>query len=141
MQLHRASVALACLFALTVAACDKNDVVGPSRQDVAGTYVATQLLTTTGGVKTDQLAAGASITLVLNADGRTTGRLFVPASTTPQVDLPLDGTWDFSGPTDIDLTSTADTFLRDMVFAVSGNSLIGDQTFGSTRIQVTLTKQ
>jgi hypothetical protein len=42
---------------------------------------------------------------------------------------------------EVDLTSNVDTFLRDMIFTVAGNSLIGDQTFGSTRIQIVLTKQ
>ena len=69
----------------------------------------------------------------------TVGRLFVPASTSPAVDVSLNGTWQFTNG-DIDLTSSSDTFLRDMLFTVSGNTLVGDQTFGATRIQVVLTK-
>jgi hypothetical protein len=63
----------------------------------------------------------------------------VPASTAPAVDVALNGTWNFSNG-DVDLTSSADTFLRDMLFDVSGNTLVGDQTFGATRIQIVLTK-
>jgi hypothetical protein len=113
----------------------------PTQQSVAGTYVATTLLATTGGVTTNMLTSGASITLILNPDGTTGGRIFVPASVTPQVDEPLTGTWNFFNATDIDIASNTDTFLRDMIFSVAGNSLVGDQTFGATRIQVVLTKQ
>ena len=141
MRLQRASAALACAFALTIAACGDKETTGLTQQSVAGTYVATTLLTTTGGVTTNQLAAGTTITLILGADGTTSGRLFVPASTAPQVDQQLTGTWTFFNATDIDLSSNTDTFLRDMLFTVTGNTLVGDQTFGTTRIQVVLTKQ
>ena len=141
MRLQRASAALAYAFALTIGACGDNGPSVPTQQSVAGTYVATTLLTTTGGVTTNQLAAGATITLILNADGTTSGRIFVPASTTPQLDQSLAGTWTFFNATDIDLSSNTDTFLRDMLFTVTANALVGDQTFGATRIQVVLTKQ
>jgi hypothetical protein len=137
-KLHRAAAVLACAAALSVSACGDNGPTSPG--SLAGTYVATQLLTTTNGVTTNLLAAGASITLVLNADGTTTGRLFIPASFTPAVDETLNGTWEFTNG-DVDLTSSNDTVLRDLVFAVSGNALVADQTFDATRIQVVLTKQ
>ena len=137
-ELRRATVALVSVFSLSVAAsCGDDTPVSPL--SVAGTYAATQLTTTTGGVTTNQLAAGASVTLVLGADGTTVGRLFVPASTSPAVDASLNGTWNLTNG-DVDLTSSTDTFLRDMLFAVSGNTLVGDQTFGATRIQIVLTK-
>src|SRR5205814_1045805 len=92
-QFRHATAAL--VFAMSMAACG-NDDSPVSPLTVAGTYTATQLTTTTGGVTTNQLAAGASVTLVLGADGTTVGRLFVPASTTPAVDVSLNGTWQFS---------------------------------------------
>ena len=141
MRLQRGSAALVCAFALVISACGDNGPTIPAEQAVSGTYVATTLLTTTGGVTTNQLTGGASITLVLNPDGTTSGRLFVPASTAPQVDQQRTGTWSCFSPQDIDLASNSDTFLRDMLFTVTGNTLVGDQTFGSTRIQVVLTKQ
>jgi len=141
MRLRRASAALACAFALTVAACGDNGPSFPTQQSVAGTYMATTFLATTGGVTTNLLTSGASVTLILNADGTTSGRLFVPASVAPQVDAPLTGTWTFFSATDIDLSSNSDTFLRDMLFTVTGNTLVGDQTFSATRIQIVLTKQ
>ena len=132
---------MACAFALTIAACGDNGPSFPTQQSVAGTYVATTFLATSGGSTANLLTSGASVTLILNADGTTSGRLFVPASVTPQVDAPLTGTWTFLDANDIDLSSNTDTFLRDMVFAVTANSLVGDQTFSATRIQVVLTKQ
>jgi hypothetical protein len=137
-QFRRATAALVCAMSMSIAACGGYDApVSPL--SVTGTYTATQLTTTTGGVTTNQLAAGASVTLVLATDGTTVGRLFIPASTTPALDVALNGTWNFSND-DIDLNSSTDTFLRDMLFRVSGNTLVGDQTFGSTRIQIVLTK-
>ena len=141
MRIQRASAALMCAAALTIAACGDSGPTIQSQQSVAGTYVATTLLTTTSGVTTNLLNAGATITLVLNADGTTSGRLFVPASISTAIDQQLTGTWSFFDATDIDLASNSDTFLRDMLFTVTGNALFGDQTFGSTRIQVVLTKQ
>lgn len=137
-QFRRATAALVCAVSLSVAACG-NDDTPVSPLTIAGTYTATQLTTTTGGVTTNQLAAGASVTLVLSPDGSTVGRLFVPASTSPALDVSLNGTWSLSNR-DVDLTSSADTFLRDMLFRVDGNTLVGDQTFGATRIQIVLTK-
>jgi hypothetical protein len=141
MRIQRASAALVCAFALSIAACGDSGPTVRSQESVAGTYVATTLLATTSGATTNLLNAGATITLVLNADGTTAGRIFVPASLSAAIDQQLTGTWDFFDANDIDLASNSDTFLRDMLFSVSGNSLYGDQTFGSTRIQVVLTKQ
>ena len=137
-ELRRATLALVSVVSLSMAAaCGSDSPVSPL--SVAGSYTATMLTTTTGGVTTNQLAAGASVTLVLGTDGTTVGRLYVPASTSPAVDASLNGTWNFSNG-DVDLTSSTDTFLRDMLFAVNGNTLVGDQTFGATRIQIVLTK-
>ena len=141
MRLKRASAALACALALSIVACGDDGPNVPTPQNVAGTYMATTLLATTGGTTTNLLTSGASVTLILGADGTTSGRLFVPASVTPQVDASLAGTWTFFNATDIDIASNTDTFLRDMLFTVSGNTLVGDQTFSATRIQIVLTKQ
>jgi hypothetical protein len=139
-ELHRASAALACALVLSIAACGGDD--GPfALHEVTGTYTATDFKTTTAGVTTNQLAAGASVSLVINSDHTTLGRLFIPASTSPAVDASLIGTWAFLANGDIDLTEAADTFLRDMLFSVGDNTLVGDQTFGTTRIQIVLTKQ
>jgi hypothetical protein len=52
----------------------------------------------------------------------------------------LAGSWTLNGTT-VTLNHTADTFLRDMPLQLQGNTLVGDQTFSGTRVEVTLTKQ
>ena len=134
-QFHRASAALACAVMLSVAACG-GDTTNLVPHEVTGTYTATDLKTTTAGVTTNQLAAGASMSLVLNNDGTTLGRLFMPA-----IDASMVGRWVLTPNGDIDLIQDADTFVRDMLFIVTDNTLTGDQVFGATRIQLVLTKQ
>lgn len=108
----------------------------PSVQAVAGTYTATRLAVTADGITTDELAAGASILLTLNENGTTSGQFIVP----DELNANLAGTWTIRGSR-VNLDHAADTFLRDMEFEVRGNTLAGDHDFGSTRVQVTLTKQ
>ena len=131
-----ASRTLTATLLLTAAVACGDGPTSPSVEAVTGTYTATQLTTTEGGTSTNQLAAGASITLTLNANGTTSGRFIVPG----ELDADLTGTWTLSGTT-VSLSHSADTFLTDTDFQVQGNRLVGDETFGSTRVQVTLTKQ
>jgi hypothetical protein len=134
-QLCIARALIATVSVTAALACGSNPT-GPSLAAVAGTYTATQFTTTDGGTATNQLAAGASIALTLNANGTTSGRLIVPG----QLDADLTGTWTVNGNR-VTLSQSADTFLRNMPLRVLGNTLIGDQTFSGTRVQVTLTKQ
>lgn len=117
------------------AACD--DSTGLDREDIAGTYTATTFTTTTGGVTTDELDEGASLDLVLSANGNTTGSLVAPGGSPT---LSMAGSWSLSGNT-VTFSQQADSFVRNMAFQVSGNTLVGDETFSGTRIQVTLTRQ
>ncbi len=124
---------------MVVVAC--GDAQAPTVQDVAGTYEATTFTTEEAGTTTDRLAAGASITLTLGADGSTTGRLFVPggAEDGSDFDADLTGTWTLSEST-VELAHDADTFMRDMPFAVDGSRLVGEATFSGVMIRVVLTK-
>ena len=137
MQLKRVPAVLALGMVLALSACGDKETTSVDTQALAGTYVATQFLATTGGTTTNILTSGGSATLVLNSDGTTSGRLFVPGL----ADATLNGTWAMANSTDLDLNSTTDTFFRDMLFSVVGNTLVGDQTFNGTRIQIILTKQ
>ena len=115
----------------------------PEIQEVAGSYSATVFTVTEGGTTTDLLAQGASIELLLKADGQTSGRLFVPGGNEDGSDLDADltGTWSISGSS-VTLAQTADTFLRDMTFVVGNdNSLEGEETFGSATVRVSLQKE
>jgi hypothetical protein len=128
---------------LTVAACD-DDATGitpPTVQDVAGEYAAGEDMgsfsSTVDAETTDLLGAGATLTLVLEADGTTSGSIFVPGWGEDEADLEadLDGAWvltDFVVTLDI----VADSFLdgltltwTDGMLAATGTLEGEDTTF------------
>ena len=117
------------------------DAFSPTTANVAGAYTATAFTTTIGGVTTNQLAGGASLTMTLATTGTITGRLFVPGAAEGggNLDSDMAGTWTLTGST-VQFTQAADTFVRDMSFVASENRLTGDATFSGTRIHVVLTK-
>jgi hypothetical protein len=111
------------LCALVVASitlgCDSTEPDEIGLADVAGSYSAVVLETVQGGVTTDHLAGGASLTITLGSDLTTTGRLFVPdgAEDGGDLDLSLAGTFAFKDATDeVTFQHAADTFLRDVTF-------------------------
>lgn len=108
----------------------------PTSSDIVGVYAATTLTTTTSGVATDQLAAGASLTITINSDGTTTGRLVAPDA---GFDESMAGTWTLSGNT-VEFTQSADSFVRNMAFTASRNRLEGQKDFGGTVVRVIMTK-
>ncbi len=115
---------------------------------VAGDYVAEDefgamtFTTTEDGQTVDWLAGGASLTIQLARDGSTEGRLFVPGADEDGSDFDADlaGTWTLVGDT-VRFSHAADTFVRDMPFAVQDGRLEGDRVFGDTRIRVVLVKR
>lgn len=112
---------------------------------LAGTYVATQFVTTGGGGQTNQILAGSTVSVTLASNGSVTGHLHLAATNAnPVVDEDLAGTWTQSGNT-VTFANTADSFINNITFAVvaSGNAweLVGDQVFSGTRVQITLTQQ
>lgn len=155
MTLRREALALALLpflLAPVLAGCDSVEPV--TRADVVGSYEATTLSVTADGETTDQLAAGAEITLQLADDGTTSGALFVPGGAEDGGDLEADlaGNWSFqammeepSVPARVTLDHDADTFLRDVTFdAVRGGGTIqlrAEDSFGGVTIEVELSRQ
>lgn len=115
------------------------DSAGPSIGTVAGVYGATTFTSTTNGVTTNHLAEQGRIQIILATNGTTDGQLFIPGGNDDGSDVIEDlvGTWTLDGRT-VEFDNASDTFLRDMPFNVSGTRLVGDATFGDTRIQVTL---
>jgi hypothetical protein len=110
----------------------------------AGPYVATTFITTaSGAAPRNEIQAGSSMTLILNSNGSTVGHLHIAASgVNPVFDADMAGTWMHSGNT-ITIAQSADTFVRNMNFtAAIGNTetLVGDQAFSGTRVQLTLTR-
>ena len=145
-----ATITFAALAGLLTAACgdDPASPEAPTMAVVAGEYDATDsfgaltFTTTADGQTTDWLAAGASLTLTLNADGTMDGRLFIPGVEEDGGDLDesMAGTWTLSGTT-IDFQQDADTFVRDMPFTYTDGALSGDRTFDEVRVQVVLVEQ
>ncbi|HEX6627800.1 MAG TPA: hypothetical protein VF105_07590 [Gemmatimonadaceae bacterium] len=133
------------LVAATMLACGSDNSTEPGLA-LAGTYSATQWVTTGGTGQTNQLNAGSTLNITLNSNGTTTGHLHVAASGgNPAFDADMAGTWAQSGNT-VTFSQTADTFVRNMSFDVvpSGAkwALVGDHVFASssTRVQLTLTQ-
>jgi hypothetical protein len=122
---------------LLAAGC--SDAIGP--ESLAGTYVATEF-TLAGQVSGDVLAAGGSLSITLNADGTTSGSVFVPAALNDGEDFnaSLAGTFTVTDGS-ITFTQDADTFVRDITWEVDGTRLRGAGTFSGVTITVVLTRQ
>jgi hypothetical protein len=128
------------LFGIAALVACGSDSSGP-KQTVAGTYVATQWVTTGSSGQTDQLLAGNGLFLSLSANGSLAGQLHT-ASTNSDTDMA--GTWAQAGST-ITFSQQADSFVRDMAFEIVPDvnrwQLVADGGPVGTRIQITLTQQ
>ena len=116
---------------------------GPTQPSVAGAYVATTFrVTPAGQPMIDVLAGGGTLSINIAADNSTTGSLTLPASLAGSTtSLTMAGTAVVSGST-IKFQQTADTFVRDLTFTISGNTLSAtNQTVGGATFNVTLTRQ
>ena len=100
-----------------------SDAVSP--ESLAGTYAATEF-TLSGEVSGDVLAAGGSLSITLNADGTTSGSVFVPAALNDGQDFnaSLVGTFTLTDGS-VTFTQDADTFVRDITWQVDGIRLRG----------------
>jgi hypothetical protein len=136
--LFRGILAVAILLA---PACGDETPFSPTVENVSGTYEATTLTSTQGNVTTDLLDLGAALTLTLNADGTTEGRLSGPGLDEGGEDLDIDlaGTWTLVDGT-VDFDQQGDSFLSSVPFAVERDRLTGEGTFVGTTIRVVLSK-
>ncbi|HEX6938241.1 MAG TPA: hypothetical protein VF158_02425 [Longimicrobiales bacterium] len=131
-------------------ACSDDEPPAPEIRmaEVAGDYVAEgdygvySFTTTADGQTTDWLAEGASVHITLTADGRTSGRLFVPGGDEDGSDFEADlaGTWSLIGDI-VEFSHEADTFIRDMAFHVEDGRLSGDETFDDARVRLVLERR
>jgi len=134
------AISVVAAFAATTA-CG-SDSTSP-QSPLVGSYTAFQWVTTGGSGQTNQLTIGSTLQITLNADGSTSGHMHLAASNgAPAADFDMAGTWHESNNV-VDFTQSADTFVRDMVFAVQPIAtgvvdLVGDQVFSGTRVQLTL---
>ena len=126
--------------AVSAAACgDSNAPTGVP----AGNYTAILFRTTGASGQRDELAAGSTISLNLASNGTTSGHLHVaPSASNPVLDADMAGTWREDGSV-VTVSQGADTFVKDMPFTLSNDPvngwiLVGDKSFNSVRIQLTL---
>lgn len=124
--------------ALGLAGC--GDSFTPTEETVAGAYTAAAFQITTGGITTDLLALGATVTVTLSPDGTTEGRLFVPGGNNgADLDESLAGTWSLTGST-VTFSGAGDTFVRDVEFTAGRNTLTGEGTFEEDTVRLELRK-
>jgi hypothetical protein len=127
--------------ALALAACGGDDAFSPTPATVQGEYNASRFTATSPQGNVNLLSLGATVHVVLNADGTTTGHLSVPDLGLGEgpIEADLTGTWTLSGNT-VTFNQTADTFIRDVHFTAALNSLDGEGTFAGTTVHLTLSK-
>lgn len=138
----------ACLGAWAVAAaltaCGGDDEpFSPTPATVQGTYNASRFTATsnsTGDV--NLLALGATVHVVLNADGTTTGHLSVPdlGFGPGAIEADLAGTWSLSGTTVTFSPNDPNSIIGDADFTATQNSLDGEGDFEGTTLHLTLSK-
>ncbi len=130
------------LLIVGAAALACSDPFSPTLENVAGTYSLARLTEVHGTAgSTNWAAAGATLTITLQTNGTTTGRLFIPGADESGADFDVDmlGTWTLTDGV-VAFTQTGDSFVRDMTWRPFRNRLTGDETFGDDRIIVALTK-
>jgi hypothetical protein len=134
---HRVVIG-ALLFLL---ACGGDDGFTPTEETVVGAYEAASFTATSGVGTTDLLALGSIVDATLDADGTTSGRLFVPGGDEDGSDLDVDltGTWALDGDT-VTFDHSGDTFIRDVPFIAGRNTLTAEGTFGGVALFLRLVK-
>jgi hypothetical protein len=131
------SIALPALFL----AC--GDSTSAPADIAVGNYTAVSFVTTGNSGQRNEIVAGSTLVLNLNANGTTSGHLHIAANgATPAFDADMAGTWTRGGTT-LDINQSADTFVRDMPFELVPFSsvawdLVGDAVFSGTQIRLTL---
>jgi hypothetical protein len=119
-----------------------SDSFTPTTQNVLGDYRVQTLETTDTSGTIDWVQRGGTMTISLGPFGVTTGHVFMPGAAQGGGDFDqlLIGDWTLSGNTITFSMPAVDTFVRDMPWTVSKNTLSGDRTFAGTRVKVVLTK-
>lgn len=129
----------AAIAGLALLACGEGKFE-PTVETVAGGYHATTLVVIQGSSSTDLLLGGGLLTLNLDENGTTSGRLFIPGGGEGGGDLDVDlpGTWTLADSTVTFVQPDSDTFIRDMPFTAQRNRLRGEETFASIEGDFTL---
>lgn len=129
--------------ALSPAACggDEGGSFSPSVDNVAGSYSALSFTITSGAGTTDLRAIGATVSVALEVNGTTTGRLFVPGGGENGADLDADltGTWTLTGNT-VTFHQAGGSFLDGATFTATQNRLSSEGVFQGSTISLVLGK-
>ena len=133
-------VLFAACAVMLATACGSDPV---SFSSLAGTWTATTFTTETNDVVTDVLAAGGSLSVTLTSGGAVSGQLHVPASVTGEGDLDasMAGNVVQQSGGAFRFNQSADTFVRNLDFSLSGSTLSASEDFEGTVVAVTLTRQ
>ena len=123
---------LSLLIVFSSASCG-SDPVAPTMETIAGAYEATSFV----AEGADILAAGGSLSLVLDANGTVSGSFFVPASVGGPLQADMAGTYSISG-TSVAFTQEADTFVRDASWIWMNGVLEGSFGTGPGAVSVSL---
>mgnify|MGYP003577217059 FL=1 len=118
--------------------CDSTDP-----NPLAGTFEATSFIVTeTGEAPMDVLALGGDLTITIAQNNSTTGTLNVPSELTggSNLSFSMNGTAIRTGNT-VAFDQQADTFVRDLAWTFSGNTLIANETVSGVSLAITLTRQ
>lgn len=135
-----------CLFsaaAIAASGCgggtEPADEVVLTRESLSGVYYGVTFTTEENEVVTDQLRLGATIELILYAQGTSAGRLFMPADTSGccELDASLIGTWELDGNI-VTLSLSTETFLNGMPLAFEETHLSGERTIDNVTYRVVL---
>jgi len=110
--------------------------------DITGNYVATYFhVTPTGKPTIDVLARGGSLTMTITAASTTSGTLVIPQDVFGSaVNVSMAGFVAKSGHA-VRFSQGADTFVRTLGWLAGGGTIATDVNDGSSRIEVTLTRQ
>ena len=114
-----------------------DDPTSPTITDVAGSYEATSFTTSTLGMTTNELAEGSNASLLLRPDGTAQGDIYVASLNSAEA---FTGTWRLERNV-VQIDTPADVIFDDLDFTVQGRTLTADESFGLTRVRMTLTKQ
>lgn len=116
---------------------------GTEASPIAGTWSATTFLFTEAGKQpADVLAQGGGLTITVSSTNRTIGSLSVPATITggASVVASMAGTATVSGST-VQFDQEADTFVRDVTWTITGNTLVTTSSVSGVTLNITLTRQ
>jgi hypothetical protein len=136
-RLRRRVLGFASIVVLA-AGCDST---GPAA--IAGTWVATTFqFTEVGEAPVDVLAEGGELTIEIAGDNTTSGTLTIPGSLFggPDLTFDMEGLAVRNGTT-VTFVQQEDTFVRDVDWQLSGNTLQGVRTDAGVTLTVTLTRQ